>query len=111
MDLPLEITPAEVVRRRKAGEALTLLDVREAQELAIARIEGSEWVPMNAVPASLSRLETLADDSLLVVFCHHGVRSLNVAAWLRNQGLSNCTSLAGGIDRWSREVDPAVGYY
>lgn len=111
MDVALEMVPKEVVRRRAAGETLTLVDVREANEWALARIDGSEWIPMNMVPASLVRLEAQADDSLLVVLCHHGVRSLNVVAWLRNQGVSNCTSMAGGIDRWSREVDPTVPRY
>ena len=111
MDVALEILPQEVGRRRTAGERLTLVDVREANEWGTARIEGSEWIPMNSVPAALGRLEAQADESLLVVLCHHGVRSLNVVAWLRNQGVHNCTSMAGGIDRWSREVDATVPRY
>jgi rhodanese-related sulfurtransferase len=111
VEIPLEISPAEVARRRAAGEALALLDVREGHEFSLARIEGSELIPMNSIPAALSKLEAQADESLLVAICHHGVRSLNVAAWLRNQGVSNCVSMAGGIDRWSIEVDASVPRY
>jgi rhodanese-related sulfurtransferase len=111
MEIPLEISPREVAQRRTAGEALTLVDVREGSEFSIARIQGSELIPMNSIPEALSKLGARADESLVITICHHGVRSLNVAAWLRNQGISNCTSMAGGIDRWSIEVDPSVPRY
>jgi rhodanese-related sulfurtransferase len=111
MELPLEISPQEVAQRRASGESLSLVDVREAFEFSIARIEGSELVPMNSIPAAIGKLEGKANEALLVTICHHGARSLNVAAWLRNQGISNCVSMAGGIDRWSAEVDPSVPRY
>jgi rhodanese-related sulfurtransferase len=61
------------------------------------------------VPQSLS---SLRDEALpLVVFCHHGMRSLQVVSWLREQGLEGCVSMQGGIDQWSREIDPAVPRY
>ncbi len=107
----LEITPADLKRRIDAGESFVLVDVREAAEHAIARIEGAELIPMNSVPAHLQRLEAQADESLLVAFCHHGVRSLHVVAWLRAQGLENVVSLAGGIDRWATEIDPQIPHY
>jgi len=66
---------------------------------------------MSSVPAVLPRLQALAASSDLLVLCHHGVRSLQVVAWLRQCGLNNCYSVAGGIDRWSREVDPAIPRY
>jgi rhodanese-related sulfurtransferase len=109
--LPLEITPLDVQRRMLAGEKLALIDVREPQEFQIARIDGSELIPMRAVPAELSRLDAQAEDRPLIVFCHHGVRSLNVVHWLREQGVGACQSMAGGIDRWSLEIDPAVPRY
>ena len=56
-------------------------------------------------------LESIADESELIVFCHHGVRSLNVVHWLREQGVEACRSMAGGIDRWSLEIDPKVPRY
>ena len=109
--LPLEATPQEIKQRLDANETVTLVDVREPLEFQQARIEGARLVPMNTVPAALQELDTQADSSLLVVYCHHGVRSLNVASWLRSQGVENVVSMSGGIDRWSREVDPSVPRY
>jgi rhodanese-related sulfurtransferase len=107
----MEILAAELKARLDAGEALTLLDCREPHENAICRIEPSVLFPMNTIPAELSRIEALAEEKSLVVYCHHGVRSLNVTAWLRRQGVENVLSLAGGIDRWSMEIDPSVPRY
>ncbi|HEV3199243.1 MAG TPA: rhodanese-like domain-containing protein [Bryobacteraceae bacterium] len=98
-------------RRLDAGEKLFLIDVREPAEFALARIEGAELVPMRTVPAELSRLDALTDEGTLIVYCHHGVRSLNVANWLREQGVAACQSKTGGIDRWSLEIDPTVPRY
>ena len=109
--LALEITPQDVQRRLAAGEQLTLIDVREPGEFQLARIDGAELVPMGSVPAELSRLDARADEAPLIVYCHHGVRSLNVVHWLRQQGVDACQSMAGGIDRWSLEIDPDVPRY
>jgi rhodanese-related sulfurtransferase len=111
LPLPLEITPQEIHRRLQAGEKLALVDVREPAEFQLARIAGAELIPMRTVPAELSRLDAQADETPLVVFCHHGVRSLNVVNWLRGQGVEGCQSMAGGIDRWSLEIDPAIPRY
>jgi rhodanese-related sulfurtransferase len=105
----LEISVQDVKRRLDAGEKLCLIDVREPQEFAIARIEGSELIPMRTIPGELARLQSA--DAPLVVFCHHGVRSLNVVQWLRGQGVENCQSMAGGIEAWSLLIDPAVPRY
>jgi rhodanese-related sulfurtransferase len=109
--LPLEITPREVRQRMDAGEAIRLIDVREPGEFALTRISGAELIPMGTVPSRLEHLDAAADEATLIVFCHHGVRSMNVACWLREQGVTACQSMAGGIDRWSEEVDPAVARY
>jgi rhodanese-related sulfurtransferase len=109
--MDLEISPAEVKRRLDAGEKLHLIDVREPNEFAIARIDGSELIPMRQVPGELPALEGRADEAPLIVFCHHGVRSLNVVNWLREQGLEACQSMAGGIDAWSLSIDPSVPRY
>jgi rhodanese-related sulfurtransferase len=109
--LNFEIAPSEVKRRLDAGEKLHLIDVREPNEFAIARIEGSELIPMRQVPGELQALEAKADEAPLIVFCHHGVRSLNVLNWLRNQGVEACQSMAGGIDAWSLGIDPSVPRY
>ena len=107
--LPLEISPATVYERVSQGVALRLIDVREPEEHAICHIEGSELIPMRTVPQNLQSLDD--DGPLLVIFCHHGVRSLSVVDWLRRQGVENCQSMAGGIDLWSLRVDSSVPRY
>jgi rhodanese-related sulfurtransferase len=109
--IPFEIAPSEVKRRLEAGESLTLVDVREPSEVQIASILGAQLLPMRTVPAALQVLETAADTSTLIVFCHHGVRSLNAVHWLREQGIEACQSMTGGIDRWSLEIDPSIPRY
>jgi rhodanese-related sulfurtransferase len=104
----LEITPAEVKARLERGEHIRLIDVREPEEHAICQIEGAELIPMRTVP---QHLQSLDGDIDLCVFCHHGVRSLSVVDWLRRQGVENSQSMAGGIDRWSLEIDPQVRRY
>jgi rhodanese-related sulfurtransferase len=108
---PFEITPQEVQALRASGESLSFLDVREPQEWEAARIEGATLIPMGVVPATIQAIESKADEASLIVYCHHGVRSLQVVSWLRQQGIACCYSLAGGIDRWSREIDPSVARY
>jgi rhodanese-related sulfurtransferase len=109
--MDFEISPPEVKRRLDAGEKLHLIDVREPTEFALARIDGSQLIPMRQVPGELQTLEGRADEAPLIVFCHHGVRSLNVVNWLRGQGLDACQSMAGGIDAWSLAIDPSVPRY
>ncbi len=104
----LEITPAELKARLSSGEKLVLVDVREPWECEICRIEGAKLVPLGALAASLN---TLPDVDEVICYCHHGMRSLDAAAWLRFQGFEKAKSLAGGIERWSLEVDPNVPRY
>lgn len=111
MPLPLEISPQEVKRRLDAGEKLHLIDVREPHEFALAKLQDAELIPMRSVPGALQTLEGRADEAPLIVYCHHGVRSLNVVNWLREQALESCQSLAGGIDAWSLSIDPSVPRY
>src|ERR1700722_8347149 len=107
----MEISALEVKQRLDAGEKLHLIDVREPHEFAVARIEGSELIPMRQVPVELQTLEARADEAPLIVFCHHGVRSLNVVNWLRQQGVEACQSMTGGIDAWSLGIDSSVPRY
>ena len=109
--LPIETSTQDIQRRIDAGEPLLLIDVREPEEFAITRIEGATLIPMREIPASLQQLEAKAGEATLIVFCHHGVRSLNVAHWLREQGVPACQSMAGGIDAWSTQIDPSVPRY
>ena len=107
----LEISPDDANKAISAGKKAVLIDVREPEEVAVAKIEGAELIPMQSIPAHLQTLEALADNANLLVICHHGVRSLYVVNWLRSQGIENCFSVAGGIDRWSTDVDPSVSRY
>jgi rhodanese-related sulfurtransferase len=109
--LPLEANPEDIRRRIDAGEPLALIDVREPDEYAITRIDGATLIPMRDIPTNLQQLEAKADEATLIVLCHHGVRSMNVVYWLRQQGVTACQSMAGGIDAWSTSVDPSVPRY
>jgi rhodanese-related sulfurtransferase len=106
--LDYEISAADAAALLKENQA-RLIDVREPWEFATARIEGSVTMPMGDVPARAH--QELDPDERLVVVCHHGIRSMNVTVWLRNQGYEQAQSLLGGIDAWSAEVDPAVKRY
>lgn len=103
----LEISAREVKERLERGEKLLLVDVREPHEHAICQIEGAVLIPMGSIPANLQKLDS---DEDVVCFCHHGMRSLDVANWLRMQGVK-AKSMNGGIDRWSLEIDPMVPRY
>lgn len=104
------ITPREVQQKLEAGERLVFVDVREPDEHAICRIEGSELIPLGELARRTDDLP--ADDGvLLVVYCHHGIRSLSAVAMLHAAGIENAASLNGGIDAWSLQIDPAVPRY
>lgn len=99
----------ELKRRLDAGEQLTLLDVREPDEVAICRIEGSTWIPMREVP---NRAGELPDGVPIVVYCHAGMRSAQVVRYLREHaGRDDAANLTGGIEAWSVNIDPAVPRY
>ncbi|MGH7678720.1 MAG: molybdopterin-synthase adenylyltransferase MoeB [Gemmatimonadaceae bacterium] len=102
-----DILPAELAERMRTSSPPHLLDVREPWEWAIGRIGTPEHLPMGDLPAALESLDRTRE---LVVYCHHGVRSGMAAEWLRGHGF-RARNLAGGIDRWSRDVDPSVPRY
>ena len=104
----MEVAPGEVKDMLARGEKLFFVDVREKWEYDTTHIEGSVLIPLREIPANLPRLEAASE---LVLFCHHGMRSLDAAAWLRSQGVEGARSMAGGIDRWSAEIDPNVPRY
>jgi rhodanese-related sulfurtransferase len=104
-----EISPEDVKAKLDAGDTFTLLDVREPWEFQAASITGSKLMPMEDVPARAH--QELDPEKEIVVVCHHGVRSMNVTVWLRQQGFEKAQSMRGGIDAWSHMVDGNVPVY
>jgi rhodanese-related sulfurtransferase len=104
----IEVTPRQVSERMERGDKFLFVDVREKWEHETARIEGAVLIPLREIPANLQQLTGARE---IVFFCHHGVRSLDAAAWLRSQGVEGAQSMSGGIDRWTTEVDPLVPRY
>ena len=104
------ISVRELADMRSAGKEHTVLDVREARELDICRLEGALHVPMAEIPG---RTDDLPTNQLLVVICHHGARSQMVVDFLRNRnaGFDNAVNLDGGIDAWACEVDQSMRRY
>ena len=109
-NFPLEIDCRTVKTRLDAGEPLVLLDCREANEYDFVRLDSARLVPMSELPQRVGELDELRDAEI-VVYCHHGVRSRQVANWLRGQGFAQVQSLAGGIDRWTLEIDATLPRY
>jgi rhodanese-related sulfurtransferase len=104
-----EISAGQVKAMLKHGDQFTLLDVREPWELEKASLQDSKHIPMGDVPMRAN--QELDPDAHIVVVCHHGVRSLSVTNWLRQQGFEKVQSMRGGIDGWARTVDPKVPLY
>ena len=104
-----EISAEDVRQLSQKGESFTLVDVREPWEFQTARIDGATLMPMGDVPSRAH--QELDPENHIVVYCHHGVRSMNVTTWLRQQGFEKAQSMAGGIDAWSRRVDGKVPIY
>lgn len=103
-----EIDATEVARLRAAGAPLTLLDVRLEHELRLARLPDALWIPLHELPR---RLAEVPRDRPVYALCHAGMRSAAATTLLREQGFASARNIAGGIDAWSREVDPAVPRY
>lgn len=107
-ETPLEISVEEASRLLAGPNPPVLLDVREPDEYAVCRIDGSRLIPMNAVPSRLAEVPT---DAWVLVQCHHGGRSMKVTQFLRSKGYARVSNLQGGIDAWSLKVDPKVPRY
>jgi rhodanese-related sulfurtransferase len=105
-----QITPAQLAAwlGDPGRDPPILLDVREPWEYDKARIQGSTLIPLREIPARIAEVD---EDREVVAFCHHGGRSLQVAMFLEKQGRKHVHNLVGGIDAWSRTVDPAVPVY
>ena len=93
---------------RDDNKACVLLDVREDGEVAYANIDGHTHIAMNLIPL---RHNELPDDKPIVVYCHHGMRSMQVALFLEHAGFSDVYNLSGGIEAWSVQIDPSVARY
>ena len=104
-----EVTPETYVQLRDSATPPTLLDVREPWEAETASIPGATLIPLGEIT---SRAHTELDPDLpIIVFCHHGQRSLSVTMWLREQGFDQAQSLSGGIDHYSRVIDHSIPRY
>jgi rhodanese-related sulfurtransferase len=106
--MPRQIGVRELRNKLDAGEQILLVDVRQPWEHERARLGDDLLIPLDELP---QRLDEIARDAPIVCYCHHGVRSLSAAAILENAGFGEVASLAGGIDRWSMEIDPKVPRY
>ena len=107
----VEIRPSEFMKRwpsEAERRAVVLLDVREHHELERAALSFATHIPMAQVPARIAELDA---EATIVVMCHSGMRSLQVASFLATQGFSNMMNLTGGIDAWAREVDSTIPRY
>ncbi len=105
-----EVTPRQVQAMRQQSEDFILIDCRNPAEFEVARIEGSELVPLREMANRTDHLEEWSDRKL-VIHCHHGVRSLQMTAMLREQGFKNVWSMAGGIDLWAQDIEPGMRRY
>jgi rhodanese-related sulfurtransferase len=102
-----EISPTELHQLLSGENPPTLIDVREEVEAAICTIPGSILIPMNTLP---QRLPEIPRDRAVVLYCHHGGRSMMAGQWLAQSGF-DALSLAGGIDRWAIEIEPGMARY
>jgi len=109
-DLPLEISVADAAASLRGPTPPLLLDCRTPDEHQTARIAGAVLIPMQELPDRLGELAGREAEPI-IVHCHHGMRSLRVASWLRSRGFAAAQSMAGGIDAWTDEIDPAVPKY
>ncbi|MFN3192724.1 MAG: rhodanese-like domain-containing protein [Aureliella sp.] len=109
MDTPIEINASET-QKLLGQENVVLLDCREQNEYDTASIKGATLIPMSQWADAGAKLEEMKGKHI-VVHCHHGMRSLRVAHWLRENGFPDAQSMAGGIDAWSTDIDPNVPRY
>jgi len=103
-----EISALAAYILRNNNKDVILLDVRDDSELEICRIENALHIPMNEIP---ERCEALPLDRPLIVFCHHGMRSMNVLHYLESRGFENVINMGGGIHAWATDVDSSTPLY
>lgn len=107
---PIEIDCQRVHGLLVAGADLLLLDCRELREYELVHLDDATLLPMDELPARIDELEPHRAKEI-VVYCHLGIRSLQVATWLHDQGFSQVKSMIGGIEQWAQEIDPTLARY
>jgi adenylyltransferase/sulfurtransferase len=105
----MNVTPTELKARLDRGEKFRLIDVREADEWAVARLPRAELIPLSQF--HLRAAAELSPEETLVLYCHHGMRSGRAQRYLKAQGYANVFNLTGGIDAWALQVEPAMKRY
>ncbi len=103
-----EISTHELKQKLDENESVFLLDVREPSEYDIVHLEGAQLIPLNTLP---HHVESLPSDREIVVYCHHGTRSLYAVAYLHQNGFRDAKNLVGGIDQWAAEIDTTLQRY
>ena len=106
-ELP-EISPQGLKQKLDANASVLLLDVREQSEYDIAHLKGARLIPINTLP---HHIDSLPSDQEIVVYCHHGQRSLYATAYLQQHGFTDAKNLIGGIDQWAAEIDLTLPRY
>ena len=104
------MTPHELSEKLRSPQPPRLLDVRQAEEHAFVALPNSTLIPLGELMTRADEIEDWKDDEV-VVYCHHGIRSAHAVAQLRALGFTRLHNLAGGIDRWTDEVDPKLPRY
>jgi rhodanese-related sulfurtransferase len=108
MENTVDIQPNAVKLMLDAGQDFLFVDVREPDELLLARLEGTKNIPLRTLPENIVDLQ---QGKRVVFMCHGGVRSTNAALWARKQGVLEAFSMRGGIEAWALEVDTSVPRY
>ena len=105
----MNITPTELKARLERGDKLRVIDVREADEWAVAQLPKAELIPLSQFQQRA--LQELSPDETIVLYCHHGMRSARAQGFLKAQGYTDVINLTGGIDAWALQVDPSMKRY
>lgn len=105
-----QISPRQLADELKAGNPVLLIDVRQPEEHALCKLAGSVLIPVGELAARLAEIQP-EPGQLVVTYCHHGIRSLGAAGFLEEHGIAPVASLAGGVERWAREIDPNLPRY
>lgn len=108
--MPKQMHPTTLAEKLQAGESIYLVDVRQQWEHDYAHIANDLLIPLHELMERTDEVQP-PTGATIVVYCHHGVRSLSGAAILESKGLGECYSLSGGIDAWSQLIDPSVKRY